>query len=244
MIQSVLLSLLAGLLLQSAVLAGPIDLAAVDAVGKGTPGSQGGPVLDIVGLPAIGQPLFDARISNGLPAGAQLLVSSTLDPTALPAFGARLWPGLRSLRFPTTLDETGSSAGFAASGRTPPDLEGLKLVLQGLVVDAAATGGIAFTNGLSLTVGLGSQAASLFPDSQLFVDPNDALEHGSITLGDLDGNGEPEIVVTRSGGRVVVGYGFPDGTHVPGGEYDSGIGDAFDLHLADLDGDSLLAACG
>lgn len=66
MISNSLRSLLATLLLLGAAQAAPIDLASVEWVGPGTAGSLGVPSLEVVGLPAVGQPLFDSRISNGL----------------------------------------------------------------------------------------------------------------------------------------------------------------------------------
>lgn len=230
-----------GWLLTAVAWAAPLDLATVECVGPGTPGVQGVPNLEVVGVPAVGQPLFDARITNGRPfAGAQLLVSTALDPVALPAFGATLWPGLGLRRFSTMLDSQGTSPGFTGSGETPAALDGLTFVIQGLVIDQAAMGGIAFTNGLSLTVGLGSAAAALFENPWLFVDDGGEALDGAVAVGDLDGNGVPDLVVTRAGGDVLVAYGLPDGSYLPGDLLDAGVGDTSDLELADLNGDGLL----
>lgn len=230
-----------GWLLTAGVWAAPLDLATVESVGPGTPGAQGVPNLEVVGVPAVGQPLFDARITNGRPlAGAQLLVSMALDPVVLPTFGATLWPGLGLRRFSTVLDSEGTSPGFTGSGETPAALDGLTFVIQGLVIDQAAMGGVAFTNGLSLTIGLGSAAAALFENTWLFVDDGGEALDGVVAVGDLDGNGVPDLVSTRADGDVQVAYGLPDSSYVPGQMLDAGVGDTSDLELADLNGDGLL----
>src|SRR6188508_372981 len=177
-------------------LAGPMaaqdctSLPLVSAIGAGTPGASGVPALDTVGQPMVNQPGMGLRITAGEPgAAAQLVVGSPGTPEFLPTYGARLYPGAPFTRFPLTIGPDGTSA-TVLSGPAPtsPALCGVEFVAQGVVSDAAAQGGLAFTSGLRLRFGVGSAAASLFQGAKFTLYDSTGLGLGiDLAAGDLNG---------------------------------------------------------
>ena len=225
------------LLLTASTARGQSPFSSVTPLGQGTPGAAGVPVLVVTGLPAIGQPAVDLRVTDARPGTAALILCGTAAaPTLLPPFGATLWPGSPFALLPTTIGPGGVSAPLLATpGETPAWLLGVTAVTQGVVLDVAAQGGLAFTGGLSLVVGVGSAAAPLFSDPAVLVPTRSRL----LALGDLDGDGRPDIVTASLGGELGVALSTPDGSHLPRPPTATGQ-DPVGLALSDLDDDGAL----
>jgi len=225
-------------LLAAAAAAGP-DLASLEVLGQGTPGAAGTPRLAATGLPAVGQPAFDVRLEGGRPDTAALVIAGArAAPTPLPGFGATLWPSTPFVALPATIGADGASLPLLETpGTTPAALLGQGAVAQGLVVDPSARGGIAFTNGLALAFGIGSAAAAHFALPNVLA-PAGARE---LAVGDLDGDGLPEIVTASENGALAVALATPGGVHLPRPPVPTGES-PLDLALADLDGDGALDA--
>jgi hypothetical protein len=214
-----------------------IPWAEVHPLGSGTPGTQGVPVLEMGGLPAVNQPSPGLRITKGRPnALAQLVVGTETAPAFIPKYAATLYPA-PILRLLTTLDGAGASPSFLPlPSATPASLLGAGFTLQGLVLDRRATGGAAFTGAIELVFGMGSAAAQLFADPQTFLEAGGV----AVALGDLDEDGRLDAVTAGEDGTVTVAIRSPLGDLFPVATLASGGVDGKDVELADLDEDGHL----
>jgi hypothetical protein len=157
-----------------------LALADVTPVGEGTPGIAGVPELLAVGAPALGQPGMGLRIVHGAPgAVAQIVVGASGAATPLPAYDVLLHPSAPFARFPVRLDGSGASpALFQTPAPTSPLLCGLEFIAQGLVLDASAQGGAAFTAGLRLRLGAGQAAQGCSTSHSTTSSPTRARRRG------------------------------------------------------------------
>jgi hypothetical protein len=218
-------------------------LSLVAPVGSGTSGSAGVPQLVLVGQAAVDQPIPALRIEGGSPhALGQIAVGAPGVITPLPPYGASLYLGEPFTRWLVTLDAQGRSAPVGGGdGPLPASFCGLELAAQGLVLDAGATGGAAFTAGLSLRFGEGSGGTALFDG--LFLSEVTLGISSAMEVGDLDGNGVADIAFPTQGanGRIDVFHQLADGGFAK--RQSAGLGFfPRDLALGDLDGDGLLDA--
>ena len=172
----------------------PCSLAQTVLLGGGTPGAMGVPQLRVLGLPAVGSPAPGLLIDGGPPfAPVQFVMGFAGAPTFLPTYGADLYPSGAFVRWADQLGASGESTPqvFGPSA-VPPSMCGVSVVVQGLVGDASAQGGLAFTPGWSMEPGVGSAAASLLPWPAYEVG---AKPSGPFEIGDLDGDGRNDVVV-------------------------------------------------
>ncbi|MCB9898660.1 MAG: VCBS repeat-containing protein [Planctomycetes bacterium] len=235
---SIPLSLGALLALVSALPGASAQLADVEILGSGTEGGAGVPELQLAAPFVPGQPVPALRLVGGAPSATAQLVLGLPDtsPTPLPGFGAELWPAAPRLRLLARLDEQGESPPWISQpAELPAALQGLSLVVQGLVVDAAAQGGLAFTAGLELTVGQGSVAGVLFDGAQFLVAAPSTS--AVLAVGDLDGRFGPDVVTVDEDAHVSVGLSAFGELLVPGAPAAPALVDARGALLADLDGD-------
>lgn len=180
-------------------------LAELEALGQGTPGSVGVPVLRRHGMPMVGQPGMAFSIAGGLPfASAQIMIGPGVDPVPLPAYGAVLFPAQPLSRLTVgPLDLRGASARLSAGpAETSTALFGQEFSIQALVIDPGATGGVAFTAAWRLRFGVGSAAGALYPASVYLIHEVPFTNvHEVLAAGDLDGNGRADLVTAlRIGG--------------------------------------------
>lgn len=182
-------------LLVPLVLAAPVPQVcpsdpAGEIVGLSTVGSAGLPRLELGGAPLIGHPV-QAEVTHSLPgAPGAIFLSTAAAPVALPAFGATFHPA--PPLFPTAfaVGPDGTSPPLLALGSTPPSFCGLEVLLQAVVLDPGAAGGVAFTHAARLEFG-GAQGAPLLPG--LVIEP--AGSPSEPFLGDLDGDLVADLVV-------------------------------------------------
>jgi hypothetical protein len=143
----------------------PLPAASFVRHGRGCPGSAGTPVLDTApGVqPTLGS-VFPLQLTS-LPAGGGIallgfgfdlarwngaVLPQALDPFGLP--GCRVWVGIDSAML-VVLVHAGNAVTFPLAIPANPALAGLIVGAQALVLDAAASSGIAaLTNGAILTV--------------------------------------------------------------------------------------------
>jgi len=217
-----------------------------EAFGVGTPGTDGVPELHPVGTPLVDQPGMGLRIARGAPdAAAQILVGTVGASLPLGAYGAHLYATPPFARFPLRLDAAGDSVAlFQTPAPASPALCGLEFAAQGLVMDASAQGGVAFTAGLHLRFAAGSVAAELFELMPTLVEPNGFKRSGDVfAVADMDGNGRPDIVVTAgqgSSGDVRVMRQTAGGVFAPAlVQPIESLDRALDIVAADLDDDGL-----
>ncbi len=238
----------AALLLTAGTLAAQqpcLPLAEIELLGPGTHGVAGIPELQVLGLPALDQPGVGVRVVHGAPlAVAQVIFSLSVGPTQLPAMGATLWPAAPLGRWTTTLDAQGASPPVhSGPAPLPATLCDLDLFVQGLVLDATAQGGAAFTAGKRLHVGTGSTAAGLFALPRSLVVPDVLFPaKPDLAIGDLDDNGRPDLVIPAGSGQhasVRVLRQLKDGTLAPP-LVTPLLLIHHDLDLADFDGDGRL----
>ncbi|HZJ73025.1 MAG TPA: VCBS repeat-containing protein, partial [Planctomycetota bacterium] len=218
-------------------------LSLVEPVGTGTAGSAGVPQLVLVGQAGVDEPWPALRVEHGPPHGlGQIAVGAPGVVVPLPQYGASLYVGGAFTRWVVPLDAEGRSAPLGGGdGPVPASFCGLEFAAQGLTIDAGATGGCAFSAGLTLRFGAGSGATSLFDGFILSLVPSSLSS--AMELGDLDGNGLLDVAAPTGGGngRLVVFLQLADGGFF---ERSSAALGLFlrDLALGDLDGDGRLDA--
>ncbi|MEM7307596.1 MAG: VCBS repeat-containing protein [Planctomycetota bacterium] len=185
------------------------------------------------GAPVLGGP-FSLAVDGG-PAGAAgvLALGAVEEPLFLPAYGATVYAGGTLITLPFVLDGEGRSPELLALDALPPELCGVFAVAQGGVLDAAAPGGVAFTNALRLRAG--ASTAQLFGANALtFQVPG---VPSSLDPGDVDGDGLLDLVVATFDAEVLLGDGLGD--FAPAVGYSTGA-EPRELDLADLNGDGVL----
>lgn len=180
----------------------------VETLGVPTLGAPGALHLGLSGAPLEGLPI-GFRVSNSLPlAHGCFFYGTESSPMSLPQYGATSFPALPVFVDPFQADESGTSPSLVSLDQVPASLCGLTFVVQAIAVDPAATGGLAFTHAFSLTVG-GDASGPLLPGSQIPFDQ----EPQRTLVGDFDGDGAPDLAITRNGLTILQGNG--DGTLAP-----------------------------
>ena len=214
--------------------------------GQATPGTRGFPWLSMEGAPILGRP-FALRLRHRLAgAGGVLFVADEIEPLVLPAFGAVLHAGRPLSLVELVLDEAGCSGSLLAMSAVPPSLGGMQLVVQALVLDPAAAGGVAFTRAARLRFGA-DPGAAVFPAVQESVEPNlsFSIQNGlwDVAVGDLNGDQLPDLVGITPGSGIFVFLSREDGTRVELPAFDPLVGGSLkSIELFDLDGDLHLDA--
>jgi len=166
-----------------------------------------GPKLVAPDGPAVTGGAFSLRVEHG-PAGAigALGLGFVEAPQLLAAYGATLHPQLAVLA-PFALDGAGASPKLLTLAQVDPAFCGLDLIAQAAVQDPAATGGLAFSNGLRMRAG--AVVGPLFPSLALSV----SHQPEALAGGDLNGDGDADLLVAvNQTNALQVFLGDGDGT--------------------------------
>lgn len=162
---------------------------AVTFLGGGSAGTNGVPRLVIEGAPIVGGP-FGLRLERGRPGAFGVAALSATDaPLPLPEFGATAYPSAPYFELvPFGLDGDGRSATLIGATPLAPALCGVTFAVQGFVVDDAALGGLAFTSGRRVRLGVD-------PKRRLFAHEFLPSPNRRALLGtaDFDGDGRRDV---------------------------------------------------
>jgi FG-GAP-like repeat len=208
-------SLLGEVVLPTAWAQGPCSAATLVATeGPGTLGSFGFPELSGVGAPAIGAP-FAVRVSSAVPGGLGWIAFGLAQaPIPLPEFGAVYFAGapLALQSFP--LDASGASGPLFPLPAVKPGFCGLELILQSVILDAGATGGLAFTRGLRVRFGqLNAGEVSTFPALETYSGQSITSEQPRQVLGlDFDRDALEDLLIVDRSGQLWTLRGLGDGS--------------------------------
>ena len=125
----------------------------VEGLGGGSAGAAGVPSIALSGEPLVNFPL-SFRIEGGLAGSFGFLLLSPLQsPLPLPGFGATFHPALPFLQQSFFLDGSGGSPPLLMVSSLGANFCGKELYAQAVVVDLAAPGGIAFSDGVRVVFG-------------------------------------------------------------------------------------------
>jgi hypothetical protein len=214
--------------------------ASVDNFGGGTPGSAGVPVLAYAGAPIAGKPfaleVSSAEANSVAVIGIGLSHAPAFDPT----FGATIHVGAPLFAIGILPTD--------AAGRTPPflplasvgaSLAGIQFVVQALVADASATGGLAFSAGLEVRLGTSAATPSaIYPVRAWSTDTDTDV----VEVVDVDGDGNLDLVTGNTAPNsfgVLLGLG--DGRFANEIIHPT-VGAVRDIALGDVDGDGAIDA--
>ena len=206
----------------------------LESVGTGTPGTNGIPQLGIFGAPLQGLP-FSFEVTGALPnAHGCFGFSVNETPNDLAPFGATLFPGAPLSIQVFVVDSKGVSPHLAEVPVVSPAICGAQFTVQAVVVDPAASGGIAFTKAMRVRFG-GPPSGPLFPGPKLLAGAGPV----SVAIEDLDGDGVPDLAVVNGASvDVSVLLGAGDGTFGRPLSYSAGAGPT-SVAIEDLDGDGV-----
>jgi hypothetical protein len=208
-------------------------------LGGGSAGATGVPRLSIDGAAAVGRP-FELRIEGGAPGALAVVAgSASSSPLHLPGFGATAHPvAPYASLIATVLDAAGSSPALIAVPVVDASHVGITLVVQGLVADVGAQGGLAFTAAKEIVVG--------------HVDERSWRRRARYAIGavdelaaqDVDGDGDDDLVTAAT---TFAGFSEQVLFALDAGDFDLGPpstewfwNPAPPTALADVDGDGLL----
>jgi len=167
-------------------------------LGASTPGTgDHRPEIEATGLPILDHELR-VRVTGARPLAPGLMLSGLQGSTPLPSFGTTLYVRPPFARTSFVTDSAGGSPELLAAAPVVPSLIGVELVLQAAVVDPAAQGGLAITQGLLVGFGDGKPGES-FPALTI---PLPELS-GAVTSGDLNNDGIDDVVVTHGHAGLV-----------------------------------------
>lgn len=168
-------------------------------LGEGTVGTGGVPRLRNGGLPLLESP-YHAEIDSAVPNSSGLVVVGLDEaPVFLPPFGGTFFVASPfALQQVFLTDADGRAPDLLAMSQIDPGLCGLRLVVQAFVLDAGAQGGFSMTNALSLRVG-----TLVKPLFDRFNYPTEGWAHRSLTTGDLDNDGDQDMIAAHSEGVTV-----------------------------------------
>jgi hypothetical protein len=201
------------------------DVASVGFLGGQTAGRHGVPAIVYDGSPIVGA-TFALRIENGRPNSmAAIAMSVVHTPLALSDFGATIHPGEPfDAVFVLPTDDNGATPIAVSTGSIfagiGPSYCGLEFFIQGMVVDADAVGGIAFTAGKRFVVGQPQVAANKLFKPEIGLDGptdvatadfnRDGFADLAITNAQLD---EVAVLLGRGDGRFQKRVGFAVGDY-------------------------------
>ena len=135
-------------------IAGCANPAALVSYGAGTSGVAGVPSLGGSDLPMLGNASFELQLDSAAPSTAVLwMIGFGRGNVSLPDWGAVLLVQPVALTLGGTTDAAGTAALPLPLDCDATWLCGVRFTAQAAVLDAAATGGIAFSAGVDLTLG-------------------------------------------------------------------------------------------
>ena len=206
----------------------------LEPIGVGSPGALGVPSLSAEGLPTIGGPLA-LRVDGAAPGGFGFFFFGPNElPIPLAAFGATLYPSgpLFSWSFPV---DAGGGAVPMLLPASPPELCGASFVFQAVVLDVAALGGVAFTQGLR--VGFGEPTGPLYGGGSSYAT---GANPQSVVAEDWNEDGVEDLLVANLGsGDLSLFLGQGGGAFAPAVSVPVS-GGPVSLRAHDFDGDGHL----
>ena len=130
-------------------------IADIQALGAGTPGSAGVPLLETSGLPLVGLEGFSLKLSQGpAHANAVILIGAFFGPSNIPTLGGTLYLAKPFHHPRVKLDATGAGTFPMPQVETmPAAFCGLTFYSQGAVQDPTAQGGYSLSNAIAITFG-------------------------------------------------------------------------------------------
>ena len=235
-----MLQLTAGALLTLTATAGDPPTPVFVDLGPGTSGSLGIPRLFRQGVPAIGE-FFALDLAFAAPGsfGIAALSAGVLE-LPLPDLGGVSYvaPPFEVLPLSVGIDGGAPGTGFASLDPVPLELLGGPLVVQAVVVDGSAVGGLSLSNAVRCVIG--DQAAAPF-----LVAGSTALSTGqpsALVAGDFNGDGfDDQIagvqpILPFFAGEATIYAGAGDGTFAALESVEL-VGNPLDLQAGDFDGD-------
>ncbi len=145
---------LGGISLRIDAIAGCSGPAALATYGSGTNGTAGVPALAGNDLPRLGDADFALQLSAAAPSSAMgWLIGWGQGSTPLPDFGATLLIDPYAYSIISVTDSTGLGDLPVPLDCDPALLCGLRFTCQAAVFDPVATGGVAFSNAVDVTIG-------------------------------------------------------------------------------------------
>lgn len=119
-----------------------------------TVGVNGPPTLTWLSPAVVGSAFAGFVVDDGAEnAHGCIFVSQLENPLEVPTYGATFFPASPIDAYPFKLDSTGASPVMLSLGTVLAASCGTELIVQAAIFDSAAKGGVAFTDGLKITVG-------------------------------------------------------------------------------------------
>jgi hypothetical protein len=131
------------------------SIAGIQALGAGTPGSAGVPLLETSGAPIVGQGGFSLKLSQGpAHAASAILIGEYFGPSNVLALGGTLYLAKPYHHPRVQLDATGAGSFPMPQVQSMPAMFcGMTLYAQAVVMDPAAMGGFSLSNAIAIKFG-------------------------------------------------------------------------------------------
>lgn len=205
-------------------------------LGGGTPGTLGVPRVAIEGAPAVGSPL-GVRIDRARPGSvAWCGVGLSQAPFFEPFLGATFHPAPPfALIALLPVGGAGRTQRLVSAMPVAPSLIGIEFWVQGVVGDPVSPTGVAVSQARRVRIG-----SPLRGD--LFRFEIHAADEWPVLLdtAELDGDGDPDVVLAYGGGSFEVLHGRPGMLFESKGTVSNSIAEPTDSAFADFDGDGEL----